>query len=612
MKLDLRILGKTASALLLALAMAGCGSSGETTAEPPMPEPEPVPPTEAEISIDAAQDAAAAAATAAETAAGSAEMAAAAAEEASMNRAAVQTGDSNSTAAAMKARMYADAAAAADEAAAQSAAAAATSDVTAAVTAKVAAEAAQATAEAAVPMAEAYQAMAEADAMSELMIDGKTKSVGESTLTIDTFARVETPAAPDTPNKTGFQSKHSYSSAAKARVPYVYLVGPPVAITPAVTGVASRPINLGVVYDTSDDMARVHLVHSYDSLQRRVRIITGIDGMVSVVGETNPATAALPVSMSKTGIANVPMAALPDYSGNPVDVTLTPVSGVFYRVDTPTTPGATTATVGTIQATAKPVPVYSFTYTTDVVSGTPATPGVSQTVMVALTSTQADTNGVTTYTFAPVTEGLYAPTDSAGLLDRTNQQAQTIYSRVDVPVAKMYEHLHFGVWTDTKDNPFLAGENLIASRGIGFVADAGGGGMTADMPVFGDALYKGNWVAAVQANHVDGEGGISVQDGRAMMDAHFVRNTVTINLTGLASMSGKISGNTFSGDGNATATNTALNAAGGAFTGTVDGAFYGPQGAEVGGVFDYDSLGSVGGAFRGAFGAARETDLDIE
>ena len=136
--------------------------------------------------------------------------------------------------------------------------------------------------------------------------------------------------------------------------------------------------------------------------------------------------------------------------------------------------------------------------------------------------------------------------------------------------------------------------------------------MTADMPVFGDASYTGNWVAAVQAAHVDGEGGISVQNGRATMGAHFVRNTVTINLTGLAGLSGKISGNTFSGDDNATATNTALSAAGGAFTGTVDGAFYGSQGAEVGGVFDYDSLSSVGGAFRGAFGAARDTDLGIE
>ena len=123
-------------------------------------------------------------------------MASAAAEAASMNRATIQTGDTNSAAAAAKAMMYAMAAMdASDDAAAQSAAAAATSDVTVAVAAMVAAEAAQATAEEAMEMAETYGAMAEAGAMTELMIDGKTKSVGDSTLTIDSLGTVETPSA---------------------------------------------------------------------------------------------------------------------------------------------------------------------------------------------------------------------------------------------------------------------------------------------------------------------------------------------------------------------------------------------------------------------------------
>ena len=142
--------------------------------------------------------------------------------------------------------------------------------------------------------------------------------------------------------------------------------------------------------------------------------------------------------------------------------------------------------------------------------------------------------------------------------------------------------------------------------------------MTTDMPVFGDATYNGNWVAAVRAAHPDGEGGISQSTGLVEMDAHFSRNTVDITLHDLASLSGKISGNTFSGSANAVlldadALNTGMQPQGGmsalgTFTGSVNGAFFGSQGKEVGGVFDYDSLNSRHGAFRGAFGGARNPD----
>ena len=275
MNFDLSKLGKTASVLFLALAMAGCGGGGSETAEvvpePEPMEPEPMEPTEAEMAIAAAQLAAAAAATAAETAAASAETAAMAAETASMNRAVIQTGEANSATASAAARTHADAAAvAAADAMAQSAAAAAATDATVAVAAKVAAEAAQVLAEAAVPMAESYRARAEMDAMSELMIDGKTKTVGESTLTIDERATTETPASPGTPSTTGFQGKIAYVTARTP--PSINADG-----TDAKTGVEPRAINIGLEYDSSDDMARVHLITSYSKTRHEIIPFKGFD-----------------------------------------------------------------------------------------------------------------------------------------------------------------------------------------------------------------------------------------------------------------------------------------------------------------------------------------------
>ena len=44
----------------------------------------------------------------------------------------------------------------------------------------------------------------------------------------------------------------------------------------------------------------------------------------------------------------------------------------------------------------------------------------------------------------------------------------------------------------------------------------------------------------------------------------------------------------------------------GTFTGGFNGAFFGPKGAEAGGVFDYTSMGMKDGAFRGSFGGAKQ------
>ena len=75
-----------------------------------------------------------------------------------------------------------------------------------------------------------------------------------------------------------------------------------------------------------------------------------------------------------------------------------------------------------------------------------------------------------------------------------------------------------------------------------------------------------------------------------------------------------MTGSTFTGDGAATVdaaedTNHGLTATG-KFEGAVNGAFYGDDAAEAGGVFDYssDEGKNTEGAFRGAFGSNRTDD----
>ena len=239
--------------------------------------------------------------------------------------------------------------------------------------------------------------------------------------------------------------------------------------------------------------------------------------------------------------------------------------------------------------------------------------GQTLTVLVALTSTGFDKNGAKTYTYSPIVQH----DDTVTTLTATNDTAAAEVmssSPVSVPMAEDYEYIHFGLWTALADSSFLVGQNTIASLGIGFVADAAGDSMTTDMPVFGDATYTGNWVAAVKAANLNGTGAISDKTGQATVEAHFVRNTVGVTLAGLATLSGAIDGSEFSGASPASVTasdDSGLDAAG-VFTGTMSGAFFGPQGKEVGGVFDYSSLNDVEGAFRGAFGAARVADIDFD
>ena len=117
------------------------------------------------------------------------------------------------------------------------------------------------------------------------------------------------------------------------------------------------------------------------------------------------------------------------------------------------------------------------------------------------------------------------------------------------------------------------------------------------MPNTGDAKYNGNWVAAVRRADEQGNGDISLTNGVATFTADFGKDTIKATLAELATLTGTVAGNTFSGTKATVVTNTlGLNAAAD-FTGTFGGGFYGAQAAEAAGVFDFTSKDAEDGEF---------------
>ena len=95
--------------------------------------------------------------------------------------------------------------------------------------------------------------------------------------------------------------------------------------------------------------------------------------------------------------------------------------------------------------------------------------------------------------------------------------------------------------------PAKSGDQDLSDLGIGFVQSIGDGLSGADMPNNGTANYSGNWAAAVQAADEDGDGDISLVYGAATIGADLSKATITATLTDLATLTGAIDGNTFSG-----------------------------------------------------------------
>ena len=204
--------------------------------------------------------------------------------------------------------------------------------------------------------------------------------------------------------------------------------------------------------------------------------------------------------------------------------------------------------------------------------------------VVLKTESTVTTAGTTTTTYTYSDVGIHVAVDTDG--DSTTAPVN-VEVTAKIPEATAYKHIHFGVWAALGDAE-KDGTQEIDGLGIGFVQNFSDSGMTgADMPNNGTADYTGNWVATVQAADEDGNGDITLENGVATIAADFGEGDITATLEELATLTGKIAGNQFTGT-KATATGSGLDTSAD-FEGSFNGAFYGAKGAEAGGVIDFES-----------------------
>ena len=581
-----RSLMAACSIVALSAVMYGCVHSGddEPAATPPAT-PDPMEPEVDELGdAQAAAAAAAAAAAVASTgdpaddaslgAAGSAADAA----KYSAGRADIQTIASSAVPAGKAATAAAHAASAAADAKTASDAAAAATTITAAVMAQGDAEDAQEAAEAAAALAAKYATAATEAAAKEVHIDGETKSVGTTSITIDGENITKT-GTDSIAREYGFLGKVQDASLETDGAPAVAAAptnDPPVKASPTRPGIGARTIDLGVTYDSHEDNARLTLMTHYI-------------GSNTVSAFQNSTVAAF------AGTATQSSAEFDhdnDGDTDPQIVDIRLASGTFMSAGDVTVADFMD---GSIDADSKAVPLY---YYLRAATDDPTTLNVDDTKQfLRRGSSDTDRNtGITTYMYQPV----------------------HVVSGVSLPAGKAFAHLHYGLWNDLTAAT-LTSDNLIANLGIGFVtATADSGGMTSDMPTTGDATYTGDYVANVRMAHPTGEGDLVRRIDSAAITTDFAKDDIDITLMNLVTLDGTIAGNSFSGttavvhDTVATTPTVVDNTSGlataGTFTGTFSGGFFGPKAAEAGGVFEFTSKDKISGEFLGSFGAAKEAE----
>ena len=595
----------TVSVLALALAVGGCGSSSNNTDDSmPPPDPTPVEPTP-DPELTAAQTAASGAMTAAKTASDNAATANDDAQAAIMNLATMQTGGmakDHAMAAKKAAGQAMDAYMAAKKA---SDAAAAATTVTAAVEARADAVAAQADAEKYEMMADKASKAAVAAAAMELKIDGTMKSVGGTM--VDAMAAASSMTTDGQTVTTGRLMDMDPSHMAPAFTGrHGAQEDPATDANEAMTyrqAVAARSFDIGKTLDSSDDMARLVLVTHYAGSKTvnvfyRTPLANGGENIVA----THVAGSRAGQIFIHNGTDGTPQTDDDVYA----DLVLL---GTFYPV---TDGGAATSDTGTatdnaadqdldasdiVAADAKPQAVWSYQH----LGADGAVGGGDDSVRYAIKTEEE-------VTFATDTvEISYARVDIMVTLPVVGAvAAKDIQATAQLPDAMAYDHIHFGVWAGL-GKAAKSGAQDIADLGIGFVQSIGDGMSGDDMPNNGSGTYAGNWVAAVQAQDTPAgdDGDISLEHGAATLMANFGKGEITATLTGLATLSGDIDGNMFSGDeASDISAMHGLDAATD-FEGSFSGGFYGTKAAEAGGIFDFASDDGEGGAFRGAFGAGR-------
>ena len=565
--------------------------------------PPPLPPLES--ATMAAVTAASYAADAAQTAADAAMTAADEARTAAADRAQFQTR--------FRSSQSRNAATAAYEAAKKHAAAAATAaqeaadaeDVTAAIEARVRAEDAQKEAETAQTDAEDARDQAVARAANEVHIVGTKKSVGGTTIdaaagslmTTTNDVRVVTGLLDD--NDGNEQTK--YTAPVQGGTPATAKTATADYVAPEAS-VGAFDLTIGKLLDSPDDSARLLLITHYagsknvklyaiDATPTEVTFRRDKDDgkLYQLTGDT-PAVAATSLTLVGTY-----------YKATSADAML----------DNPMPLDEEGAIEGDhVTSTSKPKQVYSYSTGpgTDTIMDTDDDPRAY--VVLNRTITGANTDGV----YNPV--NIHIEFDRDGNTDM-NTDTDNVEVAASIPEATAYKHMHFGVWAALNDANEDTGAQTIDGLGIGFVnATADGEGLNLNLPTFGDASYRGNWVATIQEADPDGNGDVALVTDAASMTANFGTGKVGITLTNLATLTAEIDHSRGIFVDNTTA--PVMDAGDphglsseGEFMGHVAGGFYGDKMDEAGGVFRYFSEGNEDGAFHGAFGGdAREDKSD--
>ena len=572
-------------AALLALGLAACGTTGDDAPAAAINgngdtngNGEGMPGTKLEVAQNAAEDAA----MAADDFATLAEAAADKAADAAMYLVGIQTIDPTSQGHADEARKHADLSR--GDAIAARVAATAAADATellAAYKGQLAAEDLRDTAETHGKMAESYGEMAVAVADTEVFFMGNDADgnpmyrVGGTT--INAGAKLHTVVEDGESTLTGKQESISHQVAVTEEV-MGQLAAPdeddPVAAITPMAIVAARGVTIGNEVDSSNDKARLMLVTHYAGT--KTVDVFAINDDVEGIEDDVPTTTAGRIKVE--GVFGV---------DDDEDVfTALKSEGMYYAVVGDGNDDQL-ATTDQLAVGAKPQHVYSyFTAGSDGDFGNDD--DIRTYVVLHRTVVGVD---ATTYYYRPVGRTVTIGGEQVGV-------------EASLADATAYKHINFGVWAGLGEAE-KSGSQAIADLGIGFVQSIGDGMTGDDMPNHGDATYNGDWVAAVQKKDEDGNGMIKLDSGAATLTADFDNGDFAAVLDGLATLKGGITGNTFTGDSASDIDHGDLDA-GADFTGEFNGAFFGSQAAEAGGVFAFETEGNEGGAFTGAFGGDKK------
>ncbi len=603
----------TSLAIAASLGLAGCGGSSDnddTVTEPEMMMEEP---DAATVDLGNARTATAAAATAAGTASTNAAADAKRATDATENLATLQTGET-AAALAKESSDYADMAEAESMTAqaAKTAADAATTPSAAGAQQNIA-EAAQEAAEGHAAMAKEKADMAVAAAMMEFNFSSdRDLSVGESEVNADMARREKDRDQSDADSKqeiTGHVGDNSRllegTDAQRHSLPGLPVRG-------YVQAVEARNLIIGRQLDTTDNKARISMIHSYAGSQEvrvyaeastddqtsatpgfdvdlspaNLHIWTNSEGTQHLTREditvptTVPGTAAFNTGTGGTNVA--PPSDLRSigmhYKADHVAAT-TPVTGDGNRLNAE----------DTIESDTKPKEVWTYT------SG-------GNRYHVVQISSRAVAGGTSRVSYQHVDIMAPAAPDGSDADDQLDLRVIT----ADLPQAHKYSHVNFGVWAELNDSAKGSDGDVqtLKTQGIGWVHNIDDSGMTPHH-VTGKATYEGDWVGVVERRNSSSKGPFTMNRDTATLKADFEDDTLEAELDNLATLKGTLSGNAFEGD---TVTNIAhrdLNA-NGTFEGSFRGGIYGADGSEAAGVFHFD--GGSAGAFSGSFGGKYDAD----